>query len=189
MLERAGVPFATVSSDLDEDRAKRALQAKGRSAAEIAAGLAELKALGAGLGGASRGAAGDLVLGADQTLELDDGTLLDKPGSRAEAFDQLKRMSGSTHRLHSAAAIAQNGAIVWGDAQSVALSMRPLGEGFLNAYLDREYESIRWSVGCYRIEDRGAQLFDRIEGSHFAILGLPLLPLLAFLRAQGVIPQ
>ena len=183
MLEQAGVPFQIVSSALDEDRAKAELRARGGTAADLAAGLAERKARQVAAG------RGDLVLGSDQTLELADGAMLDKPGSRSEALDQLRRMSGSTHRLHSAAAIVENGETVWAGTQSVTLAVRPLGDAFLNSYLDAEYDAIRWSVGCYRIEGPGVQLFDRIEGSHFAIVGLPLLPLLAFLRERGVIPQ
>ena len=113
--------------------------------------------------------------------------MLSKPGSRDEAAAQLRRLSGATHQLHSAAVVLEGGARVWGGTESVSLAMRELGEDFLRDYLDAEYEAIRWSVGGYRIEGSGVQLFERIEGSHFAILGLPLLPLLAFLRERRVI--
>lgn len=175
MLEAAGVPHEAVAADLDEEAVKSELY--GLGALPLAEALAERKAL---------SVSGHLVLGADQTLERDDGSMLGKPGSREEAFEQLKSLSGRTHRLHSAAAMAEGGTTVWHHAESATLTVRPLSDGFLHDYLDAEYEAIRWSVGGYRIEGRGAQLFERIEGSHFAILGLPLLPLLAFLRQRGI---
>jgi len=180
MLEQAGVPFETVAAPLDEEAAKAGLIAAGFEPLDLAEMLAEMKAK-------SVADAGDaLVIGADQTLELDDGGLLNKPASRAEALDQLRRLSGTTHMLHSAAVLAERDERVWGETESVALTMRPLGEAFLADYLDAEYEAIRWNVGGYLIEGRGAQLFERIEGSHFAILGLPLLPLLSALRDRGL---
>ncbi|HWH18850.1 MAG TPA: Maf family protein [Allosphingosinicella sp.] len=182
MLEAAGVPFQVVVSDVDEDAAKREFRRRGLGAAPLAEALAEAKA------SAAQAGPGDLVLGSDQTLELEDGGMLDKPASREEAFAQLKALSGRTHRLHSAAAILEEGRPVWRHVESVVLTMRPLGADFLSAYLEQEYEAIRWSVGGYRIEGPGVQLFHRIEGSHFAILGLPLLPLLSYLRERRVIP-
>jgi septum formation protein len=127
-----------------------------------------------------------LVLGADQTLELADGRILSKPASRAELADQLRAMRASRHWLHSAAAVVKSGAPVWRSCESVALTMRPFGEAFLETYLDAEYAAVRGGVGGYRIEGPGVQLFEKIEGSHFAVLGLPLLPLLVFLRSRGV---
>ncbi|HEV2746794.1 MAG TPA: Maf family protein [Allosphingosinicella sp.] len=181
MLQAAGVPFDTVDAGLDEAAAKAALERQGLDALGTAEALAELKALSAAAGEA------DLVLGSDQTLEREDGGMLSKPGSREEALEQLRSLAGRTHRLHSAAVIAEHGRPVWHEAESVALTVRPLSDAFLRQYLDREYQAIRWSVGGYRIEGLGVQLFDRIEGSHFAVLGLPLLPLLAFLRERGVL--
>lgn len=175
------MPFRVVDSEADEDRAKESLL--GLGAADLAVALATVKALGVSAG------EGDLVLGSDQTLELDDGTMLNKPASRQEAFSQLKRLSGNSHKLHSAAVVADRGEPAWSAVETVQLSVRPLSDDFISQYLDEEYEAIRWSVGGYRIEGLGAQLFDRIEGSHFAILGMPLLPLLAFLRERGVIPS
>lgn len=176
MLEAAGVKFELAEAELDEEAAKAGLIAAGFEPRDLAEELAQLKAL---------SVAGGLVLGADQVLERDDGSLLSKPGSRGEAREQLKSLSGRTHQLHSAAVIAEEGQAIWWHCESVSLTMRPLGTEFLEAYLDSEYEAIRWSVGGYHIEGLGAQLFERIEGSHFAILGLPLLPLLAFLRERG----
>jgi len=180
MLEAAGVPFDTVSAPLDEEEAKAGLAAAGFEPRDMAEMLAEMKAK-------SVVAADALVIGADQTLELDDGTMLSKPASRDEALDQLRRLSDATHYLHSAAVIAENGERVWGETESVVLDVRPLSEAFLQAYLDAEYEAVRWNVGGYRVEGMGAQLFEEIDGSHFAVLGLPLLPLLAYLRERGLL--
>ena len=180
MLESAGVPFEAVAAGLDEAEAKAGLEAAGFEPRDLAEMLAEMKAK-------SVAAEDALVLGADQVLELDDGAMLSKPGSRAEAADQLRALGGRTHYLHSAAVIVEEGARIWGCTETAALDVRPLGESFINSYLDREFEAIRWSVGGYRIEGLGAQLFDAVEGSHFAILGLPLLPLLAYLREREVV--
>ena len=180
MLEQAGIAFEVISAPLDEEAAKTRLREKGLDAAALALALAEAKALSARPEG--------LIIGADQTLERDDGTMLDKPVSREAARAQLLALAGRTHRLHSAAAVAENGAIVWGGTETASLTMRPLSGDFLDAYLDLEWEHIRWGVGGYRIEGPGVQLFSRIEGSHFAILGLPLLPLLAFLRDRKEMP-
>jgi septum formation protein len=181
MLEAAGVPFETVEAELDEEAAKAGLWGAGFDARGVAEELAQLKALSVSGGG------GDLVLGSDQTLERGDGTLLGKPASREEAWGQLQSLRGTTHQLHSAAVIAEGGEAVWWGSETVMLQMRPFSDSFLEAYLDREYEQIRWSVGGYRIEGPGAQLFERIEGSHFAILGMPLLPLLGYLRERGLL--
>ena len=183
MLEAAGVPFEAVEAALDEERAKADLRGRGANAADLAIGLAEEKAR------SVAASDGMLVLGSDQVLERHDGTTLDKPGSVEEAREQLLSLAGRTHRLHSAAVIIEGGKAVWWKTEHVELKMRPLGDAFLESYLAAEYEAIRWSVGCYRIEGPGVQLFDRIEGSHFAILGLPLLPLLAYLRERGLIPS
>jgi septum formation protein len=182
MLEAAGVPFEAVAAPLDEEAAKAGLAAAGFEAREMAEMLAELKATSVEGGDA-------LVIGADQILELDDGAMLSKPGSRDEALAQLRALSGRTHRLHSAAVVVEHGARVWGETESVSLKVRPLGEAFLKAYLDREFEAVSNNVGSYRVEAMGAQLFERIDGSHFAVLGLPLLPLLAYLRTRGVLPS
>jgi len=178
MLEAAGVAFEAVAAPLDEDSAKAGLEAAGFEPRDLAEMLAELKAKSVAGGEA-------LVLGADQVLELDDGTMLGKPGSRAEALAQLRALSGRSHVLHSAAVIAERGERAWGATESVTLQVRPLGAAFLDSYLDREGDAVLGSAGSYRIEGLGAQLFERVEGSHFAILGLPLLPLLAYLRGRG----
>ncbi|HYE29569.1 MAG TPA: Maf family protein [Allosphingosinicella sp.] len=181
MLASAGVPFEPVEAELDEAAAKGGLEAAGFDPRGIAEELAQLKAL-------SVEAASDaLVLGSDQTLELEDGTMLSKPESRADALGQLCLLSGRTHYLHSAAVVAERGEAVWWHSETVELTMRRLGVAFLEDYLDREYEEVRRSVGGYRIEGLGVQLFERIEGSHFAVLGLPLLPLLGYLRERRLL--
>ncbi len=180
MLEAAGVPFEAVASEADEDGAKAALKEQGLGGAALAAGLAEAKAAGVVADEA-------LVLGSDQVLELEDGASLDKPASRNEALAQLRGLSGRAHKLHAAACLMEGGQVVWRDVETVTIHVRPLGEAFLWDYLDREWEQVRWSVGAYHVEGRGAQLFERIEGSLFAVQGLPLLPLLAALRDRGVL--
>jgi septum formation protein len=184
MLEAAGVAFEAVSAPLDEEQAKAGLAAAGFEARDTAEMLAEMKAKSVAIGGEEA-----LVIGADQVLELDDGAMVGKTGSRGEALAQLRILGGRTHHLHSAAVIAERGARIWGATESVALTVRALGDDFLEAYLDSEYDAVQGCVGGYRIEAMGVQLFERIEGSHFAILGLPLLPLLAFLRERGILPS
>lgn len=181
MLEAAGVMFESVPAEMDEEEAKAGLIEAGFEPRDLAEMLAELKAKSAVAG------ADALVLGADQVLETEGGGLLGKPLSRDEAFVQLRSLAGRGHYLHSAAVLIEAGDRIWGRTESVALSMRPLSEGFIHDYLDREYEAVRWNVGAYRIEGLGVQLFDEIQGSHFAILGLPLLPLLGFLRERGLL--
>ena len=181
MLESAGVAFETVAASLDEEEAKAGLVAAGFEPRDLAEMLAEMKAKNAAA------EAGDLVIGADQVLELDDGTMLSKPGSRDAALAQLRAMSGGTHYLHAAAVVVENGERLWGETETVAMDVRPLSEDFLQSYLDAEYEAVKFNVGCYRIEGMGAQLFEEVTGSHFAVLGLPLLPLLDYLRERGLL--
>ncbi|MBV9929570.1 MAG: Maf-like protein [Alphaproteobacteria bacterium] len=181
MLEAADIPFGLVEAELEEEQAKAGLWGAGFDALGVAEELAQLKALSAS------GSEGDLILGADQTLERGDGTMLSKPASRDEARGQLHSLRGTTHQLHTAAVIAEDGQPVWWGSERVRLTMRHFSDAFLDDYLAREWESIRWSVGGYRIEGPGVQLFEKIEGSHFAILGLPLLPLLDYLRQRGLV--
>ena len=181
MLEAAGVAFEMCEAPLDEEAAKAELRTNGTDARRLAMGLAERKAL------SVTAIASDLVLGADQTLERHDSSTLDKAGSREEVLEQLRSLSGQPHRLYSAAAIAQGGVIVWKRLATATLHVRPLSDDFLRDYLDHEYEAIRFNVGGYRIEGPGVQLFSRIEGSHFTIMGLPLVPLLGYLRRRGLL--
>jgi septum formation protein len=182
LLEAAQVPFEALSPGVDEEAARDALRADGLDARKLADALAELKAL-----RVSRRVPGGLVLGCDQTLSLDDGTMVDKAVDRADAERILNLLSGRVHHLHSAAVIALNGEPIWRHVERVRMTVRPLSDAFIASYLDGDWEQCRWCVGCYRIEGPGAQLFSRVEGSQFAIQGLPLLPLLDFLRIRGVL--
>ena len=183
MLEAAGIPFEPVEAELDEEAAKAGLEGAGFDAIGVAEELAQLKALSVEAGDDA------LVLGCDQVLEREDGTILGKPGSKDELRAQLKGLAGATHRLHSAAVICERGEARWWGLETATLTMRPLGDSFLDSYLEREWEHVRWNVGGYRIEGPGVQLFEKIEGSHFAIVGLPLLPLLAYLRERGLLDR
>lgn len=178
MLSAAGVPFVAEPAHADEAALKAAMA--GAPPRDVADALAELKAL-----KVSARHPGALVLGSDSLAVLDDGTILDKPTSREEAREHLMRMSGTRHDLVSAAVIAENGRAVWRIVDKAKMFVRPLGAAFLDAYLDAEWPAISGCVGCYRIEGPGAQLFSRIEGSQFTVLGMPLLPVLAYLRERG----
>lgn len=182
LLTAAQVPFEAMNPGVDEEAAKEALRADGLNARALADALAELKAL-----KLSRRVPGALVLGCDQTLSLDDGSMIDKAIDRADAQAILRRLSGRVHHLHSAAVVALNGEAIWRHVERAAMTVRPLSDAFIADYLDADWEQLRWCVGCYRIEGPGAQLFSRVEGSQFAIQGLPLLPLLDFLRVRGVL--
>ncbi|MBV2148366.1 Maf family protein [Sphingobium sp. AS12] len=182
LLEAAHVPFEALSPGVDEEAAKDALRADGVDARALADALAELKAL-----KVSRRVPGGLVLGCDQTLSLDDGSMIDKAVDRADAARILRLLSGRVHHLHSAAVIVLNGEPIWRHVERVRMTVRPLSDGFIDTYLARDWDECRWCVGCYRIEGPGAQLFSKVEGSQFAIQGLPLLPLLDFLRVRGVL--
>src|ERR1700712_2661497 len=179
MLSAAQVPFEAVAAGVDEDSAKAALKAQGLSARDLADALAELKAI-----RISQRRPGDIVLGCDQTLVTEDGTMLDKPGDALA--DQLRLLSGKTHRLYSAVVAAENGQPVWRSVDRVKLTMRPLSEAFIADYVARGGSIVAGCVGGYRIEGPGIQLFTRIEGSHFTILGLPLIALLDWLRVRGI---
>lgn len=182
MLDNAGVAFAIDRPNVDEDAAKASLAACGTSGRDTADALAQLKAL-----KVSARHPRALVLGSDSVIELDDGRLLDKPVSRADAAEHLRMLSGRRHRLHSAAVIVEDGAPVWREVDMATLYVRPLGTAFIEAYLDAEWPAIAGCVGCYRIEGPGVQMFARVDGSHFTILGLPLLPVLDYLRVRGVL--
>ncbi|MCW2389687.1 septum formation protein [Sphingobium sp. B11D3B] len=183
LLADAAVPFETVPAGVDEDAIKASLVAEGLNARDLADALAEWKCRRPSMRHPDA-----FVLGCDQTLELDDGSLIDKVETREAAADLLARISGRAHKLHSAAVIAQGGQAQWRQIESVTLQMRPLSAAFIDHYLDLDWEQCRWCVGCYRIEGPGAQLFSRISGSLFAVQGLPLLPLLDYLRVRSILP-
>jgi septum formation protein len=182
VLRNAGVGIETVAATVDEAAVKRDQQAKRASADDCALTLATLKAR-----EVSATHAGTLVIGADQMLECD-GAWFDKPGDRAAAAGQLRALSGKTHALVSAVVVVRDGVVVWRHVERPRLSMRPLSDRFIAEYLDAVGPAALRSVGAYQLEGRGVQLFSHIDGDYFAILGLPLLPLLGFLRAQGVVP-
>lgn len=160
---------------------KAGLRAEGVGARDLADALAELKAV-----KLSRRHPTDLVLGCDSTVALDDGTMLDKAADPGEQREQLRRLGGRRHKLYSAAVICEGGAAIWRHVDVAIMHVRPLSDAFIDAYVDAEWPAIGGCVGGYRIEGRGAQLFARIEGSQFTILGLPLLPLLDYLRIRGI---
>lgn len=182
MLEAAGVAFEARPAGVDEEAAKASLKAEGLGARGLADALAELKA-----SKLSASQPEDLVLGCDSVVELQDGRLLDKAETREEAADHLRFLSGRRHYLHSAAVIAEGSRPVWRVADRVTMHVRPLSDAFIQSYLDREWEQARWCVGVYRVEGPGAQLFTRIEGSQFTVIGLPLLPVLDYLRTRGIL--
>ena len=180
MLEAAGVPFAAQPAHVDEDALKASFAGRPR---DLADALAELKAL-----KVSQRDPQALVLGSDSLVVLDDGTILSKPASREEAAEHLALMSGRRHDLISAAVIAEGGRPVWRHVDAATMHVRPLSYTFITRYLEVEWPAIARCVGCYRIEGPGVQLFSRIEGSQFTVLGMPLLPVLDYLRIRGVLP-
>ena len=180
LLEGAGVPVEIAVAGVDEDAVKAGLLAEGATPRDVADALAELKAVRVAL------ARPGLVVGADQTLEFE-GRLYDKAPTLEEARARLKLLRGKPHKLHSAVVVARDGAPIWRDLVTATLHMRDFSDAFLEDYLAAEGQEALGSVGCYRLEGPGAQLFSRIQGDYFAILGLPLLGLLEHLRQQGVL--
>jgi septum formation protein len=179
LLANAGIAFEAMPADIDE----RAIQENsGLSApAEIALLLAREKALFVSLQRPEQ-----FVVGADQTLALGD-RLFSKPVGRDQAAEQLRALAGRVHELHSAVAVARNGKMLFADTSVARMSMRPLREDGINGYLDQAGEAVTTSVGAYQLEGLGVHLFERIDGDHFTILGLPLLSLLAFLRSENLL--
>jgi septum formation protein len=177
------VPCTAVSSGFDEAPLKASLRARNASAEEAAAALAEAKAR-----AVARARHQDLVIGADQILDQD-GTWFDKPRTMNDARAQLQTLMGRTHRLMSAVVVVSGELLRWRHVEEAKLTMRVFGDDFLDAYLASAGEDILGSVGAYRLEGTGAQLFERIEGDYFTILGLPLLPLLDFLRREGALAR
>jgi septum formation protein len=184
MLANAGVECDAMAPMVDEDTIKQSLLNQGIGARDLADALAEAKAV--KLSSKNPQA---LVIGADQTLECADGDLLDKAESRENAIAQLSLMAGKTHKLYSAAVIAERGEPIWRFVATSRMIMRPLSQDFIAAYVDSEWDQIRHCVGCYQVEGLGVQLFSQIQGSHFDIMGLPMLPLLSFLRERGILSQ
>ncbi len=182
VLAGAGVAFEAEDSGVDEAALKTGLLAGGASPRDVAERLGEAKAL-----AVSARRPDDLVVGADQTLDLA-GALYDKPADLAEARAHLTTLRGREHALHGGIVAAERGEVVWRTTETSRLWMRDFSDAFLDGYLARGGTDLLASVGGYQLEGEGAQLFERIEGDYFAILGLPLLPLLGFLRHRGAIP-
>lgn len=181
LLTQAGVAFEAVGSGVDEDAVKDAMRAEGASPRNQADKLAELKAL-----KVSQRRPG-FVLGCDQILSFE-GHSFDKAETLDEAFERLSNLRGKTHSLECAAVIAKDGQAVWRLVTSPKLTMRDFSDDFLRSYLKHHGQEALSSVGCYQFEGPGAQLFERVEGDFFSILGLPLLEVLAFLRLHGEVP-
>lgn len=180
MLDAAGVAFDVHPAAIDE----RALEASltGAAPGEVALALAEAKAL-----AVSAQRPGALVLGSDSLVEVA-GRRFDKPGSRDNAAEHLRFFSGQALRLHSAAALARDSDVLWRQDDLAVLQVRPLSETFITAYLDAEWPHVAGCVGVFRIEGLGVQLFESIQGSHFTVLGMPLMPVLGALRDAGALP-
>lgn len=181
LLENAGLSFQTAAADLDERLVEQPLLEAGAPPADIAEMLAVAKAT-----AVSEAKPGALVLGGDQVLSLD-SQLIHKSKNMDEARRKLLKLRGKTHQLSSALALVRDGEIVWSHVSVAHMSMRHLGPDFIGRYLAACGEPILGSVGCYQIEGRGIQLFDAIDGDHYTIIGMPMLPLLAKLRELGEI--
>ena len=181
LLANAGISFDAVPADIDEREIQKnsGLSAPG----EIAMLLAREKAR-----FISATNPGRYVVGADQTLALG-SRLFSKPAGRAQAAEQLRLLAGDTHGLHSAVAVAHDGEIVFSDVAVARMTMRRLAGSEIETYLDQAGDAVTTSVGAYQLEGLGVHLFERIDGDYFTILGLPLLPLLAFLRGEGCVAE
>lgn len=182
LLTAAGLDFTAYPVSVDEEAIKDSFRREGRSAADCVVALAETKA--------RRACArhpGALVIGADQMLVCN-GQWFDKPKDLAVARAQLRALSGKRHELPTAAAVLRDGAVLWHAVETAALTMREFSDEFIGAYLAAIGSAALSSVGAYQLEGRGIQLMAKIEGDHFAIQGLPLLPLLEFLRGRGTLP-
>jgi septum formation protein len=189
LLVAAGLDPIREAAAIDEAEVKRAMRADGANAGDVAETLAELKAQRI----APRHPATALVVAADQMLVLpppaaqtgEAETWFDKPADRAEAARQLRQLRGRTHELISAVVVFRDGRRAWHAVERARMSMRPVSDAFLEGYLDTVGDAALASVGGYQLEGPGAQLFDRVQGDFFTVLGLPLLPLLAYLRQSG----
>jgi septum formation protein len=177
MLEQAGIAFDAVAPEIDE----RAHQARLTSAPLVAVELAAAKAL-----AVSERRPGSWVVGSDSVVEVD-GRIFSKPGSRPEAAEHLRFFSGKAMRLTSAVALARDGLIDWNHRETATLTVRDLADPFIDEYLKAEWPDVAYCVGVFRMEGRGVQLFERITGDYFTVLGMPLLALLGALRERKLL--
>jgi|TARA_B110000908_G_scaffold94089_1_gene111522 septum formation protein len=183
MLRQAGLDFDVQVARIDEQMIKESLLGDGRSPRDIADALAESKAR-----KIAQKHYDAFVIGCDQVLDFQ-GKLLSKPASPEDAIQQIKSMRGERHMLLSAAVIYHEGKPIWRHIGQVRLRMRDASDSYIDKYVDRNWDSIRHSVGGYKLEEEGVRLFHSIEGDYFNVLGMPLLELLAFLTLRGVIEQ
>ena len=181
MLDAAGVTYRAIPAHVDETSVKNALLAQGQPPRNLADALAEMKAI-----KISQSHPGELVIGSDSIVSIDD-VCFDKPADRDQAAAHLAAFSGKTMVLTSAVVVAEGGRPLWRHVEQARLSVRPLSPAFITAYLDAEWPAIGHCVGCFRMEAMGVQLFSAIKGDHFTILGMPLLPLLGFLRQRSAL--
>lgn len=181
LLRAAGLIFETSPAHVDEEGLTAALKAEGQTPRNIVDALAEAKAI-----KISSRLPGVIVLGADSTLALDDGTMLTKPTDQDDAKTQLRAMASQRHRLFSAVVAVRDGQPIWRSVGVAKLWMRALSDAFIDDYVEKNWDSIRWTVGCYEIEGAGVQLFDRVEGDPWTIIGMPMLPLMQWLRTTGI---
>lgn len=182
LIQNAGMPVRAVPSRVDEAAIKEALIADGASPKDTADQLADAKARKVAM------KMPGLVLGCDQVLSFD-GEIFSKPATAQDAVQQLKRLRGNTHELYSAAVLYQDSEPIWRHVGHVRLWMRVTSDAYLSDYVERNWSSIQHSVGSYQIEGEGVRLFERIDGDHFNILGLPLLELVTFLVGRGWLPS
>ena len=178
MLDAAGVEYEAIRPQVDED----ALKSRANGKETVAARLAEAKA-----SVVSVDQQADWVIGSDSVVSVGE-RLFDKPRSREEAAEHLRVFSGKEMRLTSAVALARGGTTDWTHVDTAVLHVRPLSDAFIESYLDAEWPEVGYCVGVFRMEGRGVQLFDRIDGNYFTILGMPLIPLLGALRERGLLP-